>query len=267
MFAGRFYPDDRDGLIGLVEECFAHPLGPGASPPERHRNRKVRGIVVPHAGMPVSGPIAAHSFRALEEGGHRDAYIVIGPDHYGQPYDLVTCSDSFLTPMGECRTCSEIVDRLRKHMPDSRLAHSREHSIEVILPFLQHIDPDAEIVPIIMGDQSMESAKILADLLRESIGSLDVTIIASSDLMHYVPCETERMLDSEFISAVSELDVPAMYDAIRRNRMTVCGYGPIAAAIMASGADCAEILMHGNSWDTIHRDRESVVGYMAAKFV
>lgn len=264
LFAGRFYPEDKGGLTDLVKECFTHPYGSGYTTSGTGR---AKAIVTPHAGISVSGSVAAHAFHALEEGGHRDAYIIIGPDHYGQPYDIVTCSDNFQTPMGECETNTRIIDRLKQHIPDSRSAHAREHSIEVVLPFLQHIDPDAEIVPIIMGDQRMEAAQFLSEVIRDSTEDMDVAIIASSDLMHYVPDDTERTLDGEFISCVSELNVPAMYDCVYSYRLSICGYGPIATAMLASGAERAEILEHCNSWDTVHYDPDSVVGYFAAKFV
>ncbi|MBP5394492.1 MAG: AmmeMemoRadiSam system protein B [Candidatus Methanomethylophilaceae archaeon] len=263
--AGRFYPSDRSELTDLVENCFYHECGPG-SIPDSEGTKDVRCILAPHAGIAVSGPIAAHAFAELKRSGHRDAYIIIGPDHYGQPFDLVMCSDPYLTPMGECKVNMELAGRLRERIRDSPNAHRFEHSIEVELPFLQFIDPDAEIVPIIMGRQDLATAQKLAEAIVDSVGDMDVAIIASSDLMHYVPDRVEKELDSKFLDHVLAHDIGGMYDTVRRYDMTVCGYGPIAAALMASDPTESKLLCHSNSWETIHYDRDAVVGYAAAIF-
>lgn len=264
--AGRFYPNDRDGLYDLVENCFLHEYGPGGVPPSGN-SREVRCVVAPHAGIAVSGPIAAHSFAELRKSGHRDAYIIIGPDHYGQPFDLVMCSDSYLTPLGECRVNTELAGRMREHIKDSPNAHRFEHSIEVEVPFLQFIDRDAEILPIIMGRQDLNTATRLAEIITECTKDMDVAIIASSDLMHYVPDDVEKELDRKFIDRMLAHDVGGMYDTVRRYDMSICGYGPIAASVMASDPDRGVLLKHSNSWETIHYDRDAVVGYASAYFV
>ena len=262
--AGRFYPSDRQDLTDLVENCFYHECGPGEIP--EPDGSKVKSIIAPHAGIAVSGPIAAHAFAELRKSGHHDAYIIIGPDHYGQPFDLVMCSEPYLTPMGECPVNMEVAGRLRNFIRDSPNAHRFEHSIEVEIPFLQFIDPKAEIVPIIMGRQDLNTAKELAEAIAESTEGLDVVTIASSDLMHYVPDKVEKELDKKFLEHVLAHDIGGMYDTVRRYDMTVCGYGPIAAAIMASDPDESELLCHSNSWETIHFDQDAVVGYAAAVF-
>ena len=262
--AGRFYPIEKDALAELVEDCFYHEKGPGTIP-DTGCARKIKSMVVPHAGINVSGPIAAHGFAELKKDGHRDAYIIIGPDHYGQPFDLVMCSDPYVTPMGECRV-SDVAYRLRELITDSPNAHRHEHSIEVELPFLQFIDPGAEIVPIIMGRQDLPTAKRLAEAIRIASEGKDVMIIASSDLMHYVPDDVEKRMDGEFLERMTALDVEGTYDLVYRNRLSICGYGPIAAAILASEPSKARLLCHSNSWETIHYDRDAVVGYAAATF-
>ena len=95
---------------------------------------------------------------------------------------------------------------------------------------------------------------------------MDVAIIESSDLMHYVPDHVEKELDSRFLERVLAHDIGGMYDTVRRYDMTVCGYGPIAASIMASDPKGSRLLCHSNSWETIHYDRDAVVGYAAATF-
>ena len=218
-------------------------------------------MVVPHAGINVSGPIAAHAFAELKKDDHHDAYIIIGPDHYGQPYDVVMSSEPYRTPMGTVPVHRELADRLGTSVPDHPSAHRREHSIEVVLPFLQYVDPEARIVPIIMGRQDPDTARDLAETIRRCTEDIDAVIIASSDLMHYVPDSEEKEKDGAFLERVCECDIDGMYREVYGNDLSICGYGPIAAASIASGSESARLLKHSNSWETIGYDRDSVVGY------
>ncbi|MGN1045191.1 MAG: AmmeMemoRadiSam system protein B [Candidatus Methanomethylophilaceae archaeon] len=263
--AGRFYPIEKDALISSIERCISHELGPGPIS-DGGVHEDVRAVLVPHAGYMASGMNAAHGFHALKNGDRPDAYVVIGPDHYGVPYRTVMCSDAYLTPLGECPVHREICGRLRELIPDDPRAHMREHSVEVEIPFLQYIDPDAKIVPVIMGRQDIGTATALADALKEACRGFDVRFVASSDLMHYVPYDTEKGLDSMLLEHVTACDIGGMYRMISEFDMSVCGYGPIAAAIMASGSTKGELLKHTNSWDSLSYDRNAVVGYASAKF-
>ncbi len=262
--AGRFYPLDKGALEELVRDCFLNEYGPGEIP-EQGSARRIKCALAPHAGINVSGPIAAHTFAELRKDGHRDAYIIIGPDHYGQPFDLVMCSDPYVTPMGECKV-SKVAGRLAELIADSPNAHRFEHSIEVELPFLQFIDPEAEIIPIIMGRQDVNTARRLADAIRAATEGTDTVVIASSDLMHYVPDRIEKRMDSAFLSRMLSLDIDGMYEEVYSNNLSICGYGPIAAAIMATQPSKGLLLSHSNSWETIRYDQDAVVGYASAIF-
>ena len=263
--AGRFYPIDRYELKGMIEWCFTHPLGPGEIG-QRSDVRKTKGILVPHAGYQCSGMNAAHAFKAIAEERRPDAYVVIGPDHYGVPFDTVLCSDSYLTPLGECKVHEKICAKLAQSITDSPNAHRFEHSVEVEIPFLQYIDPDARIVPIIMRNQTMGSAIRLGELIREACKGYDVVVIASSDMSHYIPKETAEKLDMMLLDKVCSLDIQGMYDAIARYDITACGYGPIAAMITAVQPTKGTLLKHSDSWDSLSYKRDSVVGYASAFF-
>ncbi|MFA6710748.1 MAG: AmmeMemoRadiSam system protein B [Candidatus Methanomethylophilaceae archaeon] len=261
--AGQFYPMSRDDLISEIRFCFQHGLGPGL--PERKGNaRSIVGAVSPHAGYRASGMNAAHVFKSIAEDGLPEAYIVIGPDHHGVPFDAVMCSDPYITPLGECKVHQEIAGKLSEYIPDSPNAHRFEHSVEVQVPFIQYIDPDPHIVPIIMRRQDKASAVRLAAAIERCCEGHDVIVIASSDLSHYIPKDHAAKLDRMVLDSISELDVDRMYSVIRDNNISACGYGPIAVSIMASKPSSAEILKYSNSWDSLGTDTEAVVGYGSA---
>ena len=264
--AGRFYPIDRDILRDTIRRCFEHELGPGTVEGTGCA-RNIRAIMAPHAGYMASGMFAAHSYASLKKDGFPNAYVIIGPDHYGIPYDFVLCSDSFLTPLGECATHDTICSRLREVMPDDPRAHMREHSIEVQVPFIQYIDPNAKIVPILMSRQDIRTAERLSQILKTACDGFDVVFVASTDLMHYVPANVERNIDSEYLEHVCNCDVEKMYRIMSDFDMSVCGNGPTATAILASESKKGILLRHGNSWNSLGFDENAVVGYAATKFV
>ena len=227
--SGSFYPADAGILRDQIRRCFIG--GPG-EPGECTGRRSISAVVAPHAGYVYSGICAAHSFKAIAEDGLPDAYVVIGPDHHGVPYDLVTSSEDYCTPLGPVKVHQQILARLREYIPDDSRAHVREHSIEVELPFLQYIDKAPAIVPVIMGRRDMQTAERLARALKMACEGYDVVIIASSDLVHYMPKAMADRLDSHFLNAVASGNVASVYDEVRRNNLSVCGYGPIATAML-----------------------------------
>jgi AmmeMemoRadiSam system protein B len=261
--AGRFYPADKDELLASIRDCFTHPIGPGL--PERiGSERKIAAAIAPHAGYMASGMNAAHTYRKIAEDGLPEAYIIIGPDHVGVPFKAVTCDEDFLTPLGKCKIHEEIAAELKKTIPCNCGAHKYEHSIEVQIPFIQFIDDDPKIVPIIMSDQSKAAADKLAHAIKEACRSRDVIIIASSDMAHYIPKEDAERLNRMVLKKIEENDVEGMYSVIESKRISVCGFGPMATAMLGSEPSKTEILKYSDSWDSLRYDVNSVVGYLSA---
>ena len=263
--AGRFYPSNPDALRAVIDSCFESPLGPGV-PGEAGSSRDIRGIMAPHAGYLASGMNAAHAYRALKEDGLPDVYIVIGPDHYGTAYGTVICSEPFLTPFGVCKTDEEICEMLAERYEDSADVHRYEHSVEVHVPFIQYIDPDPCIVPIIMGRQTPQEARRLADALMTACEGRDVVVVASTDLSHYIPNTEASRLDGMALDRVAAMDPEGLYDTVRSNRITMCGYGPTMTAMMFCEGCSAKVLKHTDSYDSLGMDSHSVVGYGSAVF-
>lgn len=263
--AGKFYPLDRDALVAELEWCFSGEQGPGL-PGKSSDERTISAIMAPHAGYRASGMNAAYAYKEVAEDGLPEAYIVIGPDHHGVPFDYVMCSEPYVTPLGECKIHNEIAGRLSELIPNSPNAHMREHSVEVQVPFIQYIDPDARIVPIIMSRQDQPYAERLASAVRSACEGHDVIVVASSDLSHYIPRQEASGLDNSLLEDIASLDVPSIYRRVRDKRMSVCGYGPVATAILATNPSEADILRYSDSWDSLGYDPTAVVGYGSVAF-
>lgn len=264
--AGRFYPSGKDELIDSIRSCFEHPLGPGPLGGAGSA-RRIVSAMAPHAGYMCSGMTAAHTYGAIRADGLPEAYVVIGPDHYGMSHGNTVCSEPYLTPLGECNVHEGIVGRLSEVMEDSPLSHSREHSVEVQIPFIQCIDPDPRIVPIVMGDQSPGSAHELASALRHACRGHDVVVIASTDMSHYIPKRSATRLDRMVLDRISCMDVEGMYRVIRDSRVSMCGYGPTAVAMLFPDDAEARVLKYTDSFDSLGMDPDAVVGYASAVFL
>jgi AmmeMemoRadiSam system protein B len=262
--SGMFYSGSARELKEQIEWCYKHELGPGAIPQVNNKGpRKIVAIVVPHAGYYYSGPVAAYAYKELAEDGIFDTAVILGPNHtgYGSPVSLWAEGD-WSTPLGEVEVNKKLAERLLGDVIEAdETAHIHEHSIEVQLPWLQYLYGKVRIVPITMLAQDIETARIVG----KSIGQAgeNLIVIASSDLTHYEPHSLAMEKDSSVIKAIIALDEEELYERCERLGCTMCGYGPVAAAIVASKemkGKKASLLKYATSGDT-SGDFSRVVGY------
>lgn len=264
--SGTFYERDPARLRRQIEWCFDHPKGP-ARRPRPWGSRRVIGLVVPHAGLMFSGPVAACAYLRMAEGRRPGVVIIVGPDHWGRgPAIALSPHPRWQTPLGEVPTVHEVVAVLRgRRIAVDGRGHGGEHSVEVQLPFVQFLGYDGPVVPIVMAEQDAATAGDLAEALADALGSVDGLLIASTDLSHYVPHEQAVEIDRQVIEAVVGRDPGRLLDLAAHRRLTMCGVGPAAAVLGAAGrlgADRVDVLRYATSAET-GGDYDSVVGYAA----
>jgi len=273
VVAGQFYPGTRESLLRSVESCYEHPLGPGAIPgPSDRPLAGPVGFVVPHAGYVYSGPIAAHAFAALAPMGRPEVAVILGPNHHAVgPYLALSPHHSWETPLGELVVDSALGERLMSRMPGlspSGPAHNTEHSLEVQLPFLQHLyGPSPKILPIVMIDQSVETALELGSALASALEGRNAVVLASSDFSHYVPADMAAELDRYALDAIVALEPERLGREVEGRRLSICGPGPVMAMLECMkrlGATEAKVLKYANSGD-VSGDRGYVVAYAAVQ--
>ncbi|MBS7658218.1 MAG: AmmeMemoRadiSam system protein B [Candidatus Bathyarchaeia archaeon] len=269
--AGAFYAGRKEALIKEIESCFLHKLGPGKIPKVNQSGERVlTALVCPHAGYMYSGPIAAHSYYVMALDGIPDTAIIIGPNHTGLGSGVSMMSDGYWeTPLGVLQVDSELAKEIYKfsNLIDlDESAHLYEHSIEVQLPFLQYLYNDKlTIVPICMMMQDLETSIDIGKAVAEASKERNVIIIASSDMTHYETAESAKRKDKFAIDAILSLDESKLESIVYTYNVSMCGYGPVAAALKASkmlNNVKAKLLAYGTSGD-ITGDYSSVVGYAA----
>lgn len=262
--SGVFYAGTAGELEKQIKWCYRHELGPGAAPHVNSKGlRRIVAIVVPHAGYYYSGPVAAHAYKELADDGIFDTAVILGPNHtgYGQPVSL-WMGDDWSTPLGEAGVNRELGQKLLGELIRAdETAHIHEHSIEVQLPWLQNLYRKIKIVPIAMLAQDLETARTVGKAIAVAGGNL--VIVASSDFTHYEPHSVATGLDSSVIDAIIALDEEELYKRCDSLNCTMCGYGPVASAIVAAKemkAKEATLLKYATSGETTG-DFSRVVGY------
>jgi AmmeMemoRadiSam system protein B len=262
--SGMFYAGTAKELKDQIEWCYKHELGPGAIPQVNSKGpREIVAIVAPHAGYYYSGPVAAHAYKELADDGIFDTAVILGPNHTGYGYPVSLWAGAvWNTPLGEVEINKELAQRLLgKVIKADETAHIHEHSIEVQLPWLQHLYKKVKIVPITMLAQDIETARTVGKAISQAGDNL--IIIASSDFTHYEPHSIAMERDSFVIEAIVALDEEELYERCESLNCTMCGYGPVASAIVAAkemNAQKASLLKYTTSGDT-SGDFSRVVGY------
>jgi len=233
------------------------------------------GLVAPHAGLRFSGHVAGAGFAQLTS--TYDNVVLIGPDHRGTAFGQVATPDvdTWLTPLGDIPVNRDFLQTLQDELPLHFLGADHEHSLEIELPFLQTKLKNFNLIPLMMGSQTMSTCRQLARALTEVIQSKQfgpVLLVASSDLSHFFDDDTARQLDHETIQLMLDMDADSLADHAEsgrnRNEPLACGAGPIATVIHTSqalGATRATLIKYATSAD-VHPDKSRVVGYAAVAF-
>ena len=260
--AGRWYPGTASLLAAAVDGYLA-----AADDGPRALERLV-AIVAPHAGLMYSGPVAAYAYRQLRRHAIEVA-VLVGPSHFVGFDGVSIYKGGFDTPFGVVEldeACASRICAAGSIVHEYGAAHAREHSLEMQLPFLKRVAPDAAIVPLVMGWQDKATAWALGDALGAALANRRALLVASTDLSHYHDAATAAALDRVVADHVSRFDVDGLQRALDARPEHACGGGPTVAVIRAArllGATDAVILRYADSGD-VSGDKSAVVGYLAA---
>jgi MEMO1 family protein len=263
VVAGTWYPGSPEELQRQVQSYLDQ--APASEFPGR-----LTTLISPHAGYQYSGQVAAYGYKLLKKC-RFSTVVVIAPSHHARfsgvsVYDL----GGFRTPLGVVPLDTELISALEKREPRIRYiaeAHTKEHALEIQLPFLQVASgPEFKLVPLVMGDQDLDTSRWLAEALADCIKDRPVLVVASSDLSHYHSYEEAKRLDQVVQDRVAAFDPEGLSEQLATGKCEACGGGPMVAAMLLArkqGATTSRVLRYANSGD-VTGDRTRVVGYMAA---
>lgn len=259
--SGRFYPSEAKELEAEVRRCAEA----GAV------RSRVQACLVPHAGYVYSGPVAGAVYARIE---FPKKILILGVRHFpGGERAAILTAGAWRTPLGDAPIDSHLAGRLLSACPvlrEDAVAHSREHSLEVQLPFLQVLVPGFSFVPVALGTIRWEELLAIGDGIAgvvEKAGE-DVLLLATSDLNHYEDDRTTRVKDKKAVDQLLAMDARGLYDVCRDQEISMCGLGPAVALLAALGklgTKQAELVKYATSAD-VSGDTRSVVGYAGLLF-
>lgn len=269
--AGQFYPAEKEALEEQVALLLAkaEPLDEEEAP---------NFLIVPHAGYPYSGPVAAQAF-AQVKGGNFKTVILLGPAH--QAYFSGTAldgNDFWQTPLGRLALDKEKISKLQDKEGGiiiNSLLHENEHCLEVLFPFLQMVGgEDFKIIPILLGQGDEAVLSLLAQKISD-IFDEQTLLVVSSDLSHYPPADLARAVDEKTVAAIlsgKEEVFSKTLEELSQNYPQVatfaCGEEAIRVGLKvgrALGITKQKLFSLTNSGEAVSEE-ERVVGYAAIAF-
>ncbi|MFP3950406.1 MAG: AmmeMemoRadiSam system protein B [Candidatus Micrarchaeia archaeon] len=264
--AGMFYPGKKEEIEEIVGKYFSE-AGKKVEPVSAYAG------IAPHAGYPYSGVPAAAAFLSIKEIKEAETVVIAGPNHTGAGELVALSSEDWRLPTGIVKNDREFGEKMAESanfLKPDETAHRAEHSIEVQLPFLQHLNPRAKIVPVCMRGQGMEESRDVANAVvaaEKELGRKTV-FIASSDFSHYVPAEQAEKEDHIAMKHILKLDAEGFQIENRKRGWSICGYGPVSAAMLyakSKGSKKGLELMYTNSGEATE-EYSRVVAYASIIF-
>ncbi len=263
--AGTWYPAERTALQAMVAGFLKSARSPQVA-------GKIWGMIVPHAGFQYSGAVAANAF-ALLQGWAPAVIVVLSPYHdFHTAAFLTSAHKAYRTPFGVVevhrQSLAAVDDALQARFGESLtpLVADREHSLEIQLPFLQHLVGDFQLIPIMLRTREAHMLQGLGLLLAQTLADREVLFVASSDLSHFYRQKEAHKLDTEVLHRIEAYDPAGVLSAEQEDVGYACGGAAIAAALWGAremGANRVSLAGYATSGD-LNGDYERVVGYGSA---
>lgn len=262
--SGSFYPSDSQELTNMIQGFLKKVPSSGS------QQKKIIGLILPHAGYIYSGQTAAYGYNLLQtsdlQNTNIETVIIIGPYHQKNFSGVsIWASGSWVTPLGSVSIDEELAQALQKENPDFKVSqdlHLKEHSIETHIPFLQVVLPKAKLVPILISNPAY--AWPLAQALAQQIkGNKRILVIASTDMSHYYPETMARRLDKTTLELLHKQDLKAVAYELEEGNIQLCGGAAVLVLLKIAQileAEKFKTIHYTTSAETTH-DPKSVVGY------
>ena len=264
--AGQFYPGGREELRSMLDDFAYSPDGKQAA----------LGALSPHAGYVFCGEVMGKVFGSIQV---PDTVVLLSPSHNARrPGIALWTGGPWKTPLGDVELhedlCSALEDLPVVSASDE--AHVREHSGEVVLPFIQYQQPEVKIAvlcitPSATVDDLLELGRSIPDVLSE-IGEEDALVVASSDMSHESgprALDTVKKNDPKAIEKMEQLDPQGLFDVCQREQITMCGVMPATAmmeSVRVRGGSKGTLLDRATSADSPYGSGSYVVGYAGMIF-
>jgi MEMO1 family protein len=255
VVADQFYPGDprilRATLAELIPQSSAHKTDALA-------------VIAPHAGYIYSGGVAGQTYAAVNI---PEDVIILGPNHHGQGAPIALMHEGeWDMPLGRVRINDNLAALLTDPVIErDDLAHRFEHSLEVQVPFLQALQKNLAIVPLVISHVSFSLCQAAGKAIAGAIKKYGkpVLLVASTDMTHYESRQSASRKDRLALDHITNLDPRGLYNTVIGQRISMCGIMPTTIVLIAAlelGATGAQLIRYTDSGET-SGDTDHVVGY------
>lgn len=268
--AGTWYPADANTLNrqvdGLFQKAEVKPIN------------DVIALILPHAGYQYSGRTAAMAIKSTAKEYKR--IVVIGPSHRVPMKDVLSVprQTHYQTPLGEVELDVEFINKLLQNPMFQNIpeAQEYEHSTQIEVPLLQHVQKNFKLVPIVAGHCSPDTINKAGSILKGLVDE-GTLVVASSDFTHYgtnygyVPFrenipEQLKKLDMGAYEYIAKLDVKGFLEYRDKTGATICGYVPIAILLSMLSQGVKVELVHYSTSGELMGDFTNSVSYLGVAF-
>ncbi len=263
QFAGRFGPVEAEEQRVLLEGWVKPPVGGGP---------RAAGLVLPHGPWADIGALVGEALSSVRL---EEVVVLLAPNHLCRgPRATIVSEGTFVLPTGNVPIDTALAESLRALGGLTELPEvlAREHAIEVLLPLLLSAQPRLSIVPVVLHDLAVPAARRIGHALADAVVARGgVTIVATSNLAHYVPRQGLGAATDGLLSALVPGDIEGFVGALRaRERqhegaiLETCGLSTLLVYLEAlahlGGVGEGRVVGRGHSHDPQHPEG-SVVAY------
>lgn len=263
LVAGIFYPEEAESLGREVDSLLA-----GAGRPPRSRI-----LAAPHASFPYSGSIAALAWKSLQ-GQEIDCVAIMAPRHRpDEGLVYLPESSAFECPLGDVAVDVEAVRELEECstlFTRNDIAHFEEHGIEIQLPFMKRLFPEARLIPVLLGKPTTATVKALATGIGLVCGARErCALLASVDLAADTAPEPAKARSDRLLSLVEAGDWKGLLDLEAREESGSCSAGLLAALLASRLIEGKRAVLLGRADSAARRQspEERLVHYAALAFL
>ena len=267
--AGSFYSDDKTELTTQIKSLLTAAI--------KFEEKDVQAVIVPHAGYVFSAGTAATAYATLSKK-YKNIFLIGSSHHVSFDGASIYNIGNYKTPLGEIKTNHTIVSSLMQNtlFTYNKDAHTKEHTLEVQLPFLQTIyGNELNIIPIIIATQNMESIIEISKILKPYFETQDNLFVISTDLSHYPDYEDANVVDRRTLNALIKNNPQEFIKTIVKNEgsntrglvTSACGWSSLLVLLNMTKDESYkyEIVQYKNSGDTEYGEKNRVVGYGALR--
>ncbi|MBN2656193.1 MAG: AmmeMemoRadiSam system protein B [Spirochaetales bacterium] len=258
---GIFYPAEKEELTALVESFTQNNI-----------RGKSTLLYTPHAGYSAAGRLIGRAFSSASDRTISEV-VIISPVHREENDMIILPRFKFFSsPLGKIPVNMKSLHLFQgeeKTIIRDDIPHLEEHAIEDQLPFIQHLFPEASILPVLMGKTTIKLAGKLASALERAYGDNreNVLFVVSGNLSTYTGKEDSLAVADRALSLFSRGDWRSIIEGSRAGEIEACGAGALSAVLKFLGKPLSMDVL--DRFESVGKESEKgkTVAYGALSFI